>query len=86
MNYILILGLVGMIILVSSWIPQTIETLKTKKCPLNLKFILLYTISSLLLTIYSMLIKDIVFTILNFLAFSQSLINLVVKLNEKKEV
>jgi MtN3 and saliva related transmembrane protein len=86
MSYILILGLVGMIILVSSWIPQTIETLKTKKCPLNLKFILLYTISSLLLTIYSMLIKDVVFTILNFLAFSQSLINLVVKLNEKKEV
>ncbi|MCX7972660.1 MAG: hypothetical protein N2657_05570 [bacterium] len=60
--------------------PQTIETIKTGKCPLNLNFIILYTTSSLLLTLYSLLIKDIVFTILNLLAFVQSSINLVIKL------
>lgn len=74
------IGLLGMIILVSSWVPQTIETIKFKKCPLNLNFILLYTFSSLLLTIYSFLIRDIIFFMLNFLAFLQSFINLYIKL------
>ncbi len=81
MDYKIFIGLTGMIILVSSWLPQTIETIKTRNCPLNVNFILLYTFSSLLLTIYSILIKDIVFTILNFLAFLQSFINLIVKFN-----
>ncbi|MEN3015539.1 MAG: lipid-A-disaccharide synthase N-terminal domain-containing protein [bacterium] len=76
----LFIGITGMIILVSSWIPQTIETLKTQKCPMNINFIILYTLSSLLLTIYSILIKDIVFTTLNLLAFIQSFINLIVKI------
>ncbi|MGB9638892.1 MAG: hypothetical protein ACP5RD_01360 [bacterium] len=83
-----LIGLIGMIILVSSWIPQTIETIKSKKCPLNINFILLYTFSSLLLTIYSFLIKDIIFFILNLLAFIQSFINLYVKLvyeNKRKD-
>ncbi|MCX7870779.1 MAG: hypothetical protein N2485_04305 [bacterium] len=79
-----LIGLVGMIILVSSWIPQTIETIKLKKCPLNINFILLYTFSSLLLTIYSFLIKDLIFLILNFLAFFQSFINLYIKIFYEK--
>jgi MtN3 and saliva related transmembrane protein len=79
-----LIGLLGMIILVSSWVPQTFETIKSKKCPLNINFILLYTFSSLLLTIYSLLIKDIIFLILNFLAFLQSFINLYIKLFYEK--
>jgi len=79
-----LIGLLGMIILVGSWIPQTLETIKSKKCPLNINFILLYTFSSLLLTIYSLLIKDLIFLILNFLAFLQSFINLYIKLFYEK--
>ena len=75
-----VIGLTGMIILVSSWVPQTIENIKYKKCDLNINFILLYTFSSLLLTIYSFLISDFIFFILNFLAFVQSFINLYIKL------
>jgi len=86
MDYIFVMGLIGMIMLVSSWIPQTLETIKTKKCPLNLNFVLLYTISSFLLTVYSIFIKDFIFTVLNFLAFLQSTINLFVKLSGGKEV
>lgn len=85
LDYKTLIGLTGMIILVSSWLPQTIETIKTQRCPLNIKFILLYTISSLLLTIYSILIKDIVFTLLNFLAFFQSLINLIIKIRNLRK-
>ncbi len=81
-----LIGLIGMIILVSSWIPQTIETIKLKRCPLNINFILLYTVSSLLLTIYSFLIKDIIFLMLNFLAFLQSFINLYIKIVYEKNI
>ncbi|KPU63902.1 membrane protein [Thermococcus sp. EP1] len=76
-------GLIGMLLLVSSWIPQTLETIKNKKCPLNLEFIMVYVTASTLLTIYSYLIGDIVFLTLNSLAAFQSGINLYIKLRYK---
>ncbi|ASJ12233.1 hypothetical protein [Thermococcus thioreducens] len=79
-----IIGLIGMLLLVSSWVPQTWETIKTRKCPLNMQFILIYVTASTLLTIYSYLIGDWIFFALNFLAAFQSAINLTVKLMEKK--
>ena len=78
-----IIGLIGMLLLVSSWVPQTWETIKTRKCPLNMQFILIYVTASTLLTIYSYMIGDWIFFALNFLAAFQSAINLVVKLKEK---
>ncbi|AFL94427.1 hypothetical protein CL1_0215 [Thermococcus cleftensis] len=79
-----IIGLIGMLLLVSSWVPQTIETIKTRKCPLNMQFILIYVTASTLLTVYSYIIGDWIFFALNFLAAFQSAINLVVKLMERK--
>nr|WP_048152331.1 MULTISPECIES: hypothetical protein [unclassified Thermococcus] len=73
-----------MLLLVSSWVPQTIETIKTRKCPLNMQFILIYVTASTLLTVYSYIIGDWIFFALNFLAAFQSAINLVVKLMERK--
>jgi MtN3 and saliva related transmembrane protein len=78
------IGLIGMLLLVGSWIPQTIETIKTRKCPLNLQFILIYVTASTLLTLYAYFQRDWIFFTLNFLAAFQSAINLVVKLTEKK--
>ena len=75
-----IIGLVGMLILASSWIPQTIETIKTKQCPLNFGFILIYAIASTLLTMYSYIIGDMIFLMLNALAAFQSAVNLYIKM------
>ncbi|NJE06238.1 hypothetical protein E3E36_08805 [Thermococcus sp. M36] len=83
MNGGAIIGLIGMLLLVSSWVPQTWETIKTRKCPLNMQFIIIYVTASTLLTIYSYLIGDWIFFALNFLAAFQSAVNLVVKLREK---
>lgn len=70
-----------MLLLVGSWVPQTWETIKTKNCPLNLKFILVYFTASALLTIYAYLPpRDWIFTALNGLAALQSGVNLYVKL------
>lgn len=74
------IGLLGMLLLVSSWVPQTVETVKTKKCPLNFRFVITYVIASFLLTAYSYIIGDWVFLTLNGLATLQSAINLYVKL------
>jgi MtN3 and saliva related transmembrane protein len=75
------MGLTGMLLLVGSWIPQTIETIKSRKCPLNLKFILVYFVASTLLTLYAYLPPtDWIFTTLNGLAALQSGINLYIKL------
>ncbi|WP_054840480.1 hypothetical protein [Thermococcus sp. JCM 11816] len=79
-----IIGLLGMLLLVSAWVPpQTWETVKTRKCPLNMKFIVIYVTAATLLTIYSWIIGDWIFFTLNFLSAFQSAINLVVKLMEK---
>lgn len=78
-----IIGLLGMLLLVSARVPQTWETVKTRKCPLNMKFIVIYVTAATLLTIYSWIIGDWIFFTLNFLSAFQSAINLVVKLMEK---
>jgi MtN3 and saliva related transmembrane protein len=78
-----LVGLIGMLLLVSSWVPQTWETIKNKRCPLNLEFVLVYVTASTLLAIYSYLIGDWVFLTLNSLAALQSGVNLYVKLRYK---
>ena len=83
MNVGEIIGLIGMILLVSSWVPQTVETVRKRKCPLNLEFIVIYVTAATMLTVYSYVIGDWIFFTLNFLSAFQSAVNLVVKLKEK---
>ena len=79
-----IIGLLGMLLLVGSWLPQTIETVRKRHCPLNPEFIVIYVAAASLLTVYSYIIGDWIFFTLNFLSALQSAINLVVKLMEMK--
>ncbi|MDR9418640.1 PQ-loop domain-containing transporter [Gracilimonas sp.] len=74
------LGWAGFGILVAAWIPQTWETIKAGNTQMNIAFIIMYFSSSLMLTIYSVLIDDTVFTALNALLTLGSGINLFYKL------
>jgi MtN3 and saliva related transmembrane protein len=78
----MILGIIGMALIVLAWVPQTIENIKNKSTGLNLKFILLYLFGSTGLLLYSILIKDFIFIILNAGAAIQALINLVIEVKE----
>ena len=78
-----VIGLLGMLLLVGAWIPQTIETIRTRRCPLNMQFIVIYVTASTLLTLYAYFQRDWIFFTLNFLAALQSAVNLTVKLGEK---
>ncbi|WP_020402736.1 PQ-loop domain-containing transporter [Gracilimonas tropica] len=80
------LGWAGFGILVAAWIPQTLDTLKAGKTEMNIAFIIMYFSSSLLLTIYSVITEDPVFTALNALLTIGSGINMYYKLFPRKRL
>jgi len=70
-----LLGIIGAIFISLGWIPQVWEIIKTKHSHLNLGFTSLYVLGSLGLTIYSIQIKDMIFTWLNCFALLMGLIS-----------
>ena len=80
------LGWAGFGILVAAWIPQTWDTIKQGSTPVNIAFIIMYFTSSLMLTIYSVITGDPVFTALNALLTVGSGINMYYKLFPRKEL
>lgn len=85
MSGVELLGWAGFAILILAWIPQTWETIKAGRTEMNIAFILMYAISSMLLTVYSVLENDTVFITLNALLTLGSGINLFYKLFPRKE-
>ncbi|MCH7850924.1 MAG: hypothetical protein IH845_04750 [Nanoarchaeota archaeon] len=75
-EYIGYFGILGVVLIVLGWIPETIEIIRKKKNNLNLKFNILYTLGSLFLVIYSIYINDLVFILLNGFAFLMSSVGL----------
>jgi len=70
------IGVIGVVLIALGWIPEIIQIIKEKKSNLNLKFALLYTLGSLALTIYAIQLNDLIFMILNGLAFIMAAIGL----------
>ncbi len=79
-----LLGWAGFAILAAAWFPQTWDTIKAGKTPMNMAFIIMYFVSSFLLTVYSVITGDMVFTALNGLLTIGSGINMYFKLFPKK--
>lgn len=80
MTGIEILGWAGFGVLVAAWIPQTWDTIKKGSTQMNIAFIIMYFSSSLMLTVYSIITGDPVFTALNALLTFGSGINMFYKL------
>ena len=81
----MILGIIGLILIAVAWLPQIIETIKTKKSGLNIKFALIYVIGSFALVVYSIQIKDTIFLILNSLATLMSFTGLFYTIKYRKK-
>lgn len=75
-----VIGYSGLILLLLAWVPQTYETIQVGETPINLGFVLLYMISSIMLSVYAYLKDDSVFLLLNGLLSIGSGINLYYKL------
>jgi MtN3 and saliva related transmembrane protein len=70
-----VIGFLGLLCIAGAWIPQTLKTIKEKRCDIGMAFLALYTIGSISLTVYAILNFDPIFLALNLLATIQSLIN-----------
>ena len=79
-------GLVGLCCIAAAWIPQTVKTIREKRCDIGKAFLVLYIFGSISLTVYSSLNFDPIFLALNLLATIQSLINFYYKLFPKLPV
>jgi len=78
-----IFGLAGLVLILIGWIYETAVALKTRKVPLPLGFAVLYGAGSLLLTIHSWILNDLVFIILNLVATLIAIINILLIFRSK---
>jgi len=69
------IGVLGAILLLSAWVPQTLRTIQTRRTGMEPKFIMIYFFGSLLLTVYSYLIADVVFLVLNAVSTVMAAVN-----------
>jgi lipid-A-disaccharide synthase-like uncharacterized protein len=76
MEYI---GIIGLLAVALGWIPQTFQTIKTKRCDVNLLFLILNLIGSISLVVYAISLSDEIFTILNSMTAMGAVINLFYK-------
>jgi lipid-A-disaccharide synthase-like uncharacterized protein len=72
-------GYVGLTALTVCWIPQSIDTIKRGRCPVNLMFLILSSVGSLILALYALSLGDPVFTILNTLTTLSAALNIFYK-------
>lgn len=73
------IGYVGLTALVLCWIPQSIDTVKQGRCPVNMAFLVLSALGSLSLAFYALSLGNTVFTILNCLTTLGTAINIFYK-------
>ena len=69
------IGIAGLLLLLLAWIPETLEVIRSRKTEMEIKFILIYTLGSVLLAIHSFFLNDLVFLTLNVLIVFSTLIN-----------
>lgn len=79
------LGYIGLVALVLSWIPQSIETIRLGRCPVNLTFLVLSSVGSLSLAVYAVSVGDPVFSTLNILTTGGAFLNIYYKLFPRSE-
>ena len=78
------IGYIGLALVVTCWIPQSVETIKLGRCPINLWFLILNVVGSACLTYYAIGLGDSIFGILNGFITLGSLLNLYYKLFPRK--
>jgi MtN3 and saliva related transmembrane protein len=74
------LAYLGLTALAVCWIPQSIDTIKQGRCPVNLGFLILSLFGSVILAVYAWSLGNHVFTILNTLTTLGAAINFLYKL------
>ena len=77
-------GLIGILLILVAWLPETVKNLRARKVTTRSEFLLLYTAGSFLLTLHALILGDLIFIILNSLATMLSGANIILKATQKK--
>lgn len=80
------LGVMGASLLIIAWIFPTLKTLKNKRSDMNLWFEIISFIASGILTIYSALINNYIFVVINGIAFTLIFMNIQFIPNKFKKI
>lgn len=72
------LSIMGLALLAIAWIPETLQNWRERGRSLNLKFVCIYLLGSILLAYHAIIIKDAVFMCLSILAILMTLFNAIV--------
>ena len=78
------IGYIGLALVVACWIPQSVETVKLGRCPVNRWFLILTVFGSACLTVYAVSLGDAIFGTLNGVITLGSMLNLYYKLFPRK--
>ena len=72
----MIVGYAGLALLIVAWISELFDIIRNKKEKIDTKFAVFYIIGSILLLIYSIQIKNIIFIIMKVIVLAISLVSL----------
>jgi MtN3 and saliva related transmembrane protein len=82
----MLIGLVGAVLILIAWLPETYRTIKSKNVEaIDIRFLVIYVTGSSLLAFYSIQINDVPFTILNSVIALITLIELDIVLRKKSK-
>lgn len=79
------IGYVGLTALVLCWIPQSLDTIRLGRCPVNLLFLILSAVGSSSLALYALSLGDPVFSILNIITTAGAGFNIYYRLFPRKQ-
>ena len=79
----IVIGWIGVVLLAAAWLVESYQVVKKAKSDIPLYFTIIYIFGSGLLVLYSVLIKDLVFIVLNGMATLSAIIHLIVSLRYK---
>lgn len=79
-----ILGILGLTILLVSWLSEAYQTVKENKAKIPITFALLYLVASILLSLHAFFINDIIFFILNISTGLVALLNIIYYFSKKR--
>lgn len=79
------LAYLGLTALAVCWIPQSIDTIRQGRCPVNLTFLILSFSGSVILALYAWSVGEPVFTILNTLTTLGAAMNIFYKIFPREQ-
>ncbi|MBI4210320.1 MAG: hypothetical protein HY544_02325 [Candidatus Diapherotrites archaeon] len=79
-----VFGIIGLVLIIIAWLPEVVQTIRTRKSGMKKEFIALYFCGSAFLAIYAWQLNSVPFMILNGLAAIVPLINFYFALKGKE--